>query len=281
MADSPLCFVAMPNGQTDAEQLAYRAWYLVVLQKAVEEAGFRPWLATSSPAPVPVTDEFLKHLVEAPMALFDLGGFALTGEIPNPNVMYELGIRHAFGKPAIVYSPSPRLPFDVGHGRAVVAARSPDTAEGVAHDIAEQIRAAAKGAFWKPLDAVGRVAQLEQLAAHDKTLRPIIELISSLSTKVDSLQAELKPRFQPSLANLNYGQIAIPEQPAIGLGALGRSIAAVDFAKMVEEPFGTLEYLNKAKEYAYRPAVKPPEKLADKPADKPHKPPTKPSGEGR
>jgi hypothetical protein len=86
MGDKPLCFVAMPNGQSDAERLAYRAWYLDVLRPAVEHAGCRPWLATSSPAPVPITDEFLQHLVDAPMALFDLGGFGL-GEVPNPNVM--------------------------------------------------------------------------------------------------------------------------------------------------------------------------------------------------
>jgi hypothetical protein len=191
MSNTPTCFLAMPFGRTEAEQLPYAGWRAQALQAAIEACGYRMELAASNPAPVPIAEQILRHLVEAPMAVFDIGGFT-EEDVPNPNVMYELGIRHAFGLPAVIYSPSTRLPFDVQPGRAVIAPRRLELAEKVREDLKLQIAAARDDHYWKPMDAVGRVAKLQQIAATHVSLAPLVDAIESLTTKVESVQNDVQ-----------------------------------------------------------------------------------------
>ena len=57
------------------------------------------------------------------MVIVDLGG-RNPDDAPNPNVMYELGIRHAFGLPLVIMAwEGQRLPFDVSNQRAIMTRR--------------------------------------------------------------------------------------------------------------------------------------------------------------
>jgi hypothetical protein len=57
------------------------------------------------------------------MVIVDLGG-RHPEDPPNPNVMYELGIRHAFGLPLVIMAwEGQKLPFDVSNQRAITARR--------------------------------------------------------------------------------------------------------------------------------------------------------------
>jgi hypothetical protein len=163
MTEKPTCFVGMPCGRTAAERLAYRIWQSEVLKPAIVAEGYELWISESEAAPVPIAEQILEQLVEAPMAVFDLGGFE-PGDVSNPNVMYELGIRHAFSKPAIVYSPSPQLPFDVIAGRAVIAVRSLTELANVQRDLRSSIAAARDGKFWRPTMAVATIRALRDIA---------------------------------------------------------------------------------------------------------------------
>jgi hypothetical protein len=196
MGDKGLCFLAMPFGRNEAEQLPYAGWRAQALEPAIIACGYRVELAASNPEPVPIAEQVLRHLVEAPMAVFDIGGFT-EDDVPNPNVMYELGIRHAFGRPAIIYSPGARLPFDVQPGRAVIAARRLELANKVREELAVQIVSAAEGKYWRPMEAVGRFAQLQQLAATDQHLAPLVNAIEGLATKFDALQSDVL-RIRPT-----------------------------------------------------------------------------------
>ena len=91
----PICFVAMPAGRQEPERLICHAWYRLVFEPAVREAGFEPYLQLAQIAPIHISSEIRRQLIDAPMALFDLGGVTVD-DSPNANVMYELGIRHAF-----------------------------------------------------------------------------------------------------------------------------------------------------------------------------------------
>ena len=57
----------------------------------------------------------------------DLGGVSPADE-PNPNVMYEPGIRHALDLPHVIMAwKGQRLPFDIGHQRAIMEDRQRST----------------------------------------------------------------------------------------------------------------------------------------------------------
>jgi hypothetical protein len=173
------------------------------LSPAIKAADFDVVVAANDPAPVPIGESILSHLATAPMAVFDLGGFGAADDVANPNVMYELGVRHAFGLPAIVYSPTDRLPFDVLPGRAVIAPRRLELARGVRDQLTEQIKSAVSKKFWRPMEAVGRFARLQHLAEAGH-MRPIVEQLQRLSATIEAMQAEQR-RQQSSIATINPG----------------------------------------------------------------------------
>jgi len=80
---------------------------------------------------------------------------------PNPNVMYELGIRHAFGLPAVIFIQNPdMLPFDVTPQRAIVEPRTFETIDRVRLKLTDFITAAANGTYYQPMNAVRRAERL-------------------------------------------------------------------------------------------------------------------------
>ena len=107
------CFIVMPFGRDTSEQKWFRGWFEVVVKPAVIEAGLDPRLSAAEEQPGAINDEIRAHLALDPMVVVDLGG-SEPEEEPNPNVMYELGIRHALGLPLVMMAwKGQRLPFDV------------------------------------------------------------------------------------------------------------------------------------------------------------------------
>src|SRR6266404_134773 len=95
------CFVVMPYGRSPAEVRWFRGWYNVVIEQAVTSAGYMPILSATEERPNAINDEIRAHLSFDPMVVVDLGGFEPDAD-PNPNVMYELGIRHALSLPLVM-----------------------------------------------------------------------------------------------------------------------------------------------------------------------------------
>jgi hypothetical protein len=117
------CFVVMPSGREQAEQRWFKGWYEVVIKPALLEAGYDPVLAATEEQPGAINDEIRAHLAFDPMVVVDLGGTE-PEEDPNPNVMYELGIRHALGMPLVMMAwKGQRLPFDVSNQRVIMETR--------------------------------------------------------------------------------------------------------------------------------------------------------------
>jgi hypothetical protein len=92
------CFIVMPYGRSPEEIHWFRGWYEVVIRAAVIDAGYEPILAATEDRPNAINDEIRTHLAFDPMVVVDLGGMSHLVE-PNPNVMYELRIRHALNLP--------------------------------------------------------------------------------------------------------------------------------------------------------------------------------------
>jgi hypothetical protein len=65
-----------------------------VINPAVAECGFDTLRADQISEPGLITPQVIRHVINDPLAIADLSG-------PNPNVFYELAIRHAIGKPLV------------------------------------------------------------------------------------------------------------------------------------------------------------------------------------
>lgn len=161
LADSKECFIVMPFGRDADEQRWFRGWFETVIHPAVASCGFEPVLAAAQDQPSAINDEIRSHLVFDPMVVVDLGGTSRE-DPPNPNVMYELGIRHAFGKALVLMAwDGQQLPFDVNNQRAILSRRDFLDLEPTRVKLARFIRAAQEGRYYNPMEAVGREAAID------------------------------------------------------------------------------------------------------------------------
>jgi hypothetical protein len=113
----PLCFVLMPFGRkTDAagRTTDFDAVYREIIAPAVIGAGLEPIRADEEKVGGTIHKPMFERLMICPFAVADITG-------ANPNVYYELGIRHAI-KPrstVILFATGTVLPFDIALLRGV------------------------------------------------------------------------------------------------------------------------------------------------------------------
>lgn len=151
----------MPFGNTQEDRRWFRGWYTMVIEPAVIECGFEPILAAAEEQPGAINDEIRAHLALDTMAVIDLGGFE-ADDPPNPNVMYELGIRHAFSLPLVIMAwEDQALPFDVSNQRAIMSQRDLLAVDVVRKKLVAFLIAAGEGKYYRPMEAVGRQATID------------------------------------------------------------------------------------------------------------------------
>jgi hypothetical protein len=124
------------------------------------------------------------------MVLVDLGGLD-PSEDPNPNVMYELGIRHALGLPLVIMGwEGQRLPFDVSNQRVIMLGRDLLDIELNKRKIVAFVQAAAEGKYYRPMDAVGRMATIAAAAeslGEDSILSALVQEVRDLKGSLNSV----------------------------------------------------------------------------------------------
>jgi hypothetical protein len=184
------CFVVMPSGREPDEVKWFKGWYEVVIKPAVLEAGFDPVLAAAEEQPGAINDEIRTHLALDPMVVVDLGGAEVEDD-PNPNVMYELGIRHALGLPLVMLAwKGQRLPFDVGNQRVIMEGRDLIDLEMNRKKIVAFTNAAREGRYYRPMEAVSRMATIQAASTslgEDSLLRALALEVRDMRTAVSAV----------------------------------------------------------------------------------------------
>ena len=94
------CFVIMPFSDPEGyEPGHFRNVYEHTFAPAIREAGYDPLRIDDNIVSSLIHGKMMNELVTAPMVLCDLS-------TNNPNVLYELGIRHAFDLPVVLVQES-------------------------------------------------------------------------------------------------------------------------------------------------------------------------------
>jgi hypothetical protein len=111
MTNGKTAFVICPLGEAGSVLRNRADWlFVTVISPALKDLGYTVSRAALDPIVIPITQEVAKRLYEADLVLADISG-------ANPNVMYELGRRHAWGSPSLilVHKSSDRemMPFDI------------------------------------------------------------------------------------------------------------------------------------------------------------------------
>lgn len=131
------CFVIAPLGEQDSTHRRNIDGLLeIVIRPALAGLFDRVLAAHEIPSPGNITAQVISHLLNDEMVIADLSEL-------NPNVMYELGVRHAGGKPAVIIADdSTRLPFDVAPERTLLFRRDLKGAEDLKPRLTSSVREA-------------------------------------------------------------------------------------------------------------------------------------------
>lgn len=105
---SKTCFIVTPIGAEQSETRR-RADGVIeeVITPILNRKGFEPIVPHKMSDPGAIDIQVIKHILESDLVIVNLTGL-------NSNVMYELAVRHSFGKPVVCIAEdgTPR-PFDV------------------------------------------------------------------------------------------------------------------------------------------------------------------------
>lgn len=168
----PQCFVVMPFGQKrdpqrpDQGPIDFDTIYRRAIKPAIEDAGLSPIRADEETTLGTIHKPMFERLLLSDCVVADL-------TIPNPNVFYELGVRHAarHNTTLPIFANHAQLPFDVALLRALPYRLRADNQFG--DEEAEQLRA----------DLSKRLKTLREVArTSDAKDSPVFQLLSTGQT---------------------------------------------------------------------------------------------------
>ena len=137
MTDEKSCFVISPIGEPDTDTRKRADQMLEhVVKPAVAVCGYTAVRADEIDKPGIITSQVIQRVVNDPLVIADLTE-------RNPNVFYELAIRHALRKPLVqLIKKGERIPFDVAGTRTIqIDHHDLDSVANAKREIVAQIRA--------------------------------------------------------------------------------------------------------------------------------------------
>ncbi|MFD7712367.1 hypothetical protein [Streptomyces sp. NPDC059786] len=87
-----------------------------------------------------INEQICRHVIESDLVIADVSG-------GNPNVMYELGLRHITGKPTIHIGEAGQLPFDIASIRTIRYQRARSHLAGARREIETALEAGLRDGF--------------------------------------------------------------------------------------------------------------------------------------
>lgn len=177
--DEQICFVIAPigsRGSPDRERADKVLRYII--EPAALECGYRAVRADKISEPGMITRQVITHVIDAPMVIADLTG-------PNPNVFYELAIRHAIGKPVVkLIEAGESIPFDVGQSRTIfLDHRDLASADACRQELVRQMRAAKES----PYDADNPITEAITLKGLLESGDPNVRLNAEIASMLKEL----------------------------------------------------------------------------------------------
>jgi hypothetical protein len=220
-----ICFVIAPIG-SEGSDVRIRSDQVLkhIITPSVEQCGYRALRADLISEPGLITSQVIQHIVDDPLVIADLTGW-------NPNVFYELALRHTLKKPVVqIISSNEKIPFDIAASRTVhVDHHDLDSVARAKEEIVKQIHSVEKN----PEDVDTPISVAVELQSLRKSDNPLEKSYAEIITMLTEIRADMtearefgKPRFlHPELV----------EEILFGLDRMNRALQTLDSAKLPPE----------------------------------------------
>ncbi|MFF2660714.1 hypothetical protein ACFVUH_25540 [Kitasatospora sp. NPDC058032] len=148
-SDRPrMCFVVGPIGDRYAphgtpEREAYEhhlGIFEQVIAPACEKYDITAVRADGIAQAGDINEQICRHVIDSDLVIADVSG-------GNPNVMYELGLRHIIGKPTIHIGEAGQLPFDIASIRTIRYQRARSHLAGARREIESALEVGIRDGF--------------------------------------------------------------------------------------------------------------------------------------
>lgn len=154
-----------------------------VLVPVLDSLGFELDVAHTIDSSGSISDQIFERIVNSELVIVNLTGL-------NPNVMYELAVRHSFGKPCVmICETDTKLPFDLLAERTIFFE---DTIKGAGElkvDLNKKIRSAIESGNDNPVTrAVTKAAILEGNSSETEPLKLILSELNLLGQRLENLE---------------------------------------------------------------------------------------------
>lgn len=183
------CFFAAPIGPEGSETRKKSDLVLKHLVKKALEPNYEVERADDIKRPGVITVQIVQQVFDADLVVADLSEL-------NPNVYYELAIRHATKKPAVhIISAGQEIPFDVQQMRVVhYDLTNPDSLEEARGKLREYAGAIEQG---ETVVTPVQFAQiLQSLKADEDRDKQLLALFESLTLGISNLQVGMGELLQ-------------------------------------------------------------------------------------
>ncbi|OBB15185.1 hypothetical protein A5761_13775 [Mycolicibacterium setense] len=222
------CFIVAPIGD-DGSEIRKRSDQVkkYIIDPAVTPLGYETTRADLTDESGLITTHIVTQLLSADLIIADLSGH-------NPNVFYELAIRHAFAKPFIqIIGKGDRLPFDVAGQLSIFFDHrdldSVEEAKGRIHRIAKGIRDV--GLDYKADNPVVQTVDLLQLR---NSGNPEQVTMAEVSESLADIRKELRLTRRPQTGYSSEQMVAI-RKVLIAMALDGR-LGTDDFEELSSVP---------------------------------------------
>ncbi|MCK4792692.1 MAG: hypothetical protein KAV87_53675 [Desulfobacteraceae bacterium] len=184
------CFVIAPIGEAESDTRKRSDQILKhVISPAAEACGYKATRADQISEPGMITSQVIQKIVDDPLVIADLTE-------RNPNVFYELAIRHVIKKPLVqIIKKGEQIPFDVAGTRTIhVDHHDLDSVEEAKKEIIAQIQSleADSSTQETPISVSLDLQLLRQSDnPEQRSLADVLSVITELRSSVLGLEKKL------------------------------------------------------------------------------------------
>jgi hypothetical protein len=189
--DNKTCFIICPIGEENSS-IRKRADDLLefIITPCLTKHKYEPIRADHISKPGMITNQIIRNVIDSDLVIADLFEF-------NPNVLYELAIRHVTRKPYIqLMERGKRLPFDIGDVRTIFFdigdIRSVNV---VITELEKQIKSIIEENLTEVESPISRVQDIKELLEsrdpQKQSTAVILEQMSVLQSTINEMSREL------------------------------------------------------------------------------------------